>query len=162
MSAFLDYMKNGEVLLAYHIWGMAALVICAVCISMSNFLVVQDESTAVVAEAVESTTVPVYVPILVSFTMPTICSFFMLITKHVTNDLNMSSNDWTFGFFFAYSIVLQIGSIAYFCMQPDAWDSRAWIFGFFGSIINCLGQFFAMTAIATNAPIGPIVALLNT
>ena len=59
----------------------------------------------------------------------------------------------TKGFFF-------LASLVYFSINGINW--RLYVIGFFGSIIDCIGCFFANSAVATGFPVGPIFALCDT
>jgi len=52
-----------------------------------------------------------------------------------------------------------VGVISY---VKVGYDSKLWLFGFLGSIVNMFGGVFAISAFASGAPLGPIGALLGT
>ena len=95
--------------------------------------------------------------------MPTICAIFTLIEKYVVVKLGVSSSDWAFGHWFLMSAVMQAATVIYFKFYSfTVFDVSMWTLGSLGSLLNCIASSFVIAAFATLAPVGPILALLNT
>ena len=149
----MDWALNGNRLKAYHVVGMSAMMFCAILVSLSKLFVTAD------AEDIYS--VPMIVPVLMSFTMPIICAVFTFVGKHVTVTRGVAPNDWAFDYFFINSVVFMILGIQSFWANPGSFVFSLFWQGGIGSAFNCFGSFFAAAAIATDAPVGPILALFN-
>lgn len=103
--------------------------------------------------------IPIVVPVLVSFSMPLVCSTFGMFTKYVFSK-NINALDFNFGYFIVTKGFFFLASLVYFSINGTNW--RLYVIGFFGSIIDCMGCFFANSAVATGFPVGPIFALCDT
>jgi len=73
-----------------HIYGMAALVMCALLVSLSNLLPKDVDPTEVVPTAGElAETTPMYVAVLVSLIMPICCTFGVFLNRYVMVEVGM-------------------------------------------------------------------------
>jgi hypothetical protein len=99
-------------------------------------------------------------PIILSFSMPLVCSSFAMFQKYVFEVKKVPVNDYTFGYILIRQVIAFIGSIFFFTSNPLSW--RLYIIGAIGSILDVAGSIFANHAIASRAPVGPIFALTDT
>ena len=99
-------------------------------------------------------------PIILSFSMPLVCSSFAMFQKYVFEVKKVPVNDYTFGYILIRQLIVFIVSIFYFSANPLSW--RLYILGAIGSILDVAGSIFANHAIASRAPVGPIFALTDT
>ena len=150
-------------------FGMAAMILCAVLVSLSEVFFPpkvegedQDEpSTPGTTDEVDEK-VPVWVAILFSFLMPSVCAAFVIVIKHANETLNIAAKDFTIAYNFIYSLIFQIIGIYSFIQYEGSFEFKYFIQGFFGSLICLLGDLFALSCFQTGAPIGPSSALLGT
>jgi hypothetical protein len=103
---------------------------------------------------------PSFIPIVLSFSMPLVCSSFAMFQKYVFETKKIAASDYTFGYFLIRQAIFFLISLWYF--QNNKLDWGLYSYGFFGSIIDVLGCYFANCAIATRSPVGPIFALTDT
>ena len=96
-------------------------------------------------------TLPIYVAVLCSLAMPLAVTFIQAAQKYVTIHLELSSEDYTFGYFFLMGFFLQIISIIKFCTS-GGWSTRLWLFGTAGSFLNVLGGLVCVAAFSTGYP----------
>jgi drug/metabolite transporter (DMT)-like permease len=158
-SALMDWIIYGDVLKLHHWFGMILLVICAVLISLSSLVTEEDSIES--EDGKIKVLIPAYIPILMSFCMPIICTFHAAMQKYVTTDLGMSPSDFTYASFLLASICLLIASVVFFIIDEDLFTWKLWVLGFFASLTNVLGSYFATASFATGASVGPIVAMLD-
>jgi drug/metabolite transporter (DMT)-like permease len=153
LSSILDYCMYGTKLLNYQIGGLACMITAGALISLSN----------VFAEAPsdpDEDLLPIYIPVLVSCTMPIICSGFGVFTRWVFTRTTMASDDLTFGYFLVYKGLAVLYQPVYFSSNQIDW--KLYLFGSIGSCFDLLGCYFANAAIETGAPIGAVMALCDT
>lgn len=103
---------------------------------------------------------PIFMPIILSFSMPLVCSSFAMFQKYVFEVKKVPVNDYTFGYVLVRQLIAFIVSIFFFSSNPLSW--RLYIIGAIGSILDVAGSIFANHAIASRAPVGPIFALTDT
>ena len=63
---------------------------------------------------------------------------------------------------FVQSLVLQVGCVIKFTATSAVIDWNLWTIGSIGSLVSCLGQVFATSAIGTGKPAGPMSALFSS
>lgn len=137
---------------------MLALIICAVCVSLSNFAL-PKETSGIVEVRVDETTTPIYFAVLSSFCMPVSCACFAFMIKYVQKNLKLNPIDYTMGFWFIMSAVIQIAAIIYFTRNKGIFETRNWVSGSIGSIANLIGCKFIIRAYNSDgAPYGAIAA----
>ena len=149
----MDFFIHGTKLETYQIGGLVCMFAAAACISLSNLF------TAPVEQGGEYT-LPVIVPVLVSFTMPLICSIGGMWTKGVFIKTHINPTDFTVGYFFVMKTIATLISPIYFYYNPINW--RLYWVGFIGSFFDITGSVFANAAIGTGGPVGPIFALVDS
>lgn len=138
---------------------MAVMVVSAVIVSLSGVFITDagsdltEENTQIDEE---SKTWPIYVPILVSFSMPITCAFFILFIKRSMIKLKLDSNNWVFAYNLIFSIAFAIASIIKFVIDPSFFDIKFFIIGIIGSFFGNVGCLFSQSAIGSGAPLGPI------
>lgn len=86
-----------------HIYGMSALVLCAVCVSLSEVVSPPEADASVIGVKEEKT--PIWVAILASLLMPIVCTLYVVVIKHSNEKLNNASYDFTIGTWLVLSIV---------------------------------------------------------
>jgi len=136
----------------HHIIGIVCMLAAAACISLSP----SGKSSGQTIENL----LPIYIPVIISFSMPLICSTFGMFSKYALGTKRISPFDFSFGYFMVGKGFFFLASLIYFQIEPINW--RLYVIGFFGSIIDCLGCFLANCAVATGSPVGPIFALCDT
>lgn len=99
-------------------------------------------------------------PIILSFSMPLVCSSFAMFQKYVFEVKKVHVADYTFGYILVRQLISFIVSLFYFSSQQFSF--RLYIIGSIGSILDVAGSIFANYAIATRSPVGPIFALTDT
>lgn len=82
---------------------MSLVVICAILVSVSS-IIAGDQASNLDIPVEER--VPTYVPILIAFFMPFASTAIILLSKHVCADRGVSGNDWTFGYFLIFMLIL--------------------------------------------------------
>ena len=82
---------------------MSALVLCAICVSLSEVVSPSEEAASVIG--VKEEKVPIWVAILASLTMPIVCTFYVIVIKHSNEKLNNASYDFTIGTWLILSTV---------------------------------------------------------
>ena len=95
-----------------------------------------------------------------SFTVPVICSTFAVWSKFALKTKKIKPSDFTFGYFILAKGVFLIVSLIHFQSSPVDW--KLWLIGLIGSVMDCIGCFFANCAIATGNQVGPILALMDS
>jgi len=143
------------------IYGMSAIVVGAIFISLSEVITPKEADPTIVA-VVDENTVPVWYAIMVSFTMPIVCSLFIIPIKHVNDTLLLDSKDWSIAYWGLASLVFQIRGIVSFLQVENSFDWDLWFNGSIASLFNLLGCVFAIACFSTGAPIGPAAALIGT
>ena len=103
---------------------------------------------------------PIFMPIILSFSMPLVCSSFAMFQKYVFEVKKIPVAEYTFGYILVRQSISFIISLFYFTSNPISW--RLFIIGAIGSILDVAGSIFANHAIATRSPVGPIFALTDT
>lgn len=154
LTSLLEFCIYGSRLRAYHYVGLLAMFLAGSFISLSNLF----EEASVAADPVNP--VPIYVPVLVSMTLPVIFATFGMYTKFVFGTKKISAMDFTFGYFLIVKGIAFIVSIWYF--QSEPLDTIDYLLGFVGSILDLTGCFFANCAVSTGSPCGPIFALCDS
>ena len=99
-------------------------------------------------------------PIILSFSMPLVCSSFAMFQKYVFEVKKVHVADYTFGYILVRQLISFIVSLFYF--SSHQFSFRLYIIGSIGSILDVAGSIFANYAIATRSPVGPIFALTDT
>ena len=99
-------------------------------------------------------------PIILSFSMPLVCSSFAMFQKYVFEVKKVHVADYTFGYILVRQLISFIVSLFYF--SSHHFSFRLYIIGSIGSILDVAGSIFANYAIATRSPVGPIFALTDT
>ena len=102
---------------------------------------------------------PIFFPILLSFSISLICSSFAMFQKYVFEVKKIPVADYTFGYYLIRQSIAFVLSIFYFTSEPINW--KLYILGSVGSVIDVFGGVFANYAIATRSPVGPIFALTD-
>jgi drug/metabolite transporter (DMT)-like permease len=98
------------------ILGMLVIVFCVICISLSS--IGKNKSGPIVDEP----TLPVYVPILFSLTVPVVQAANIVVAKRVTTVLKVSGRDFTFAFYFVMALVFFSYSIHSFYINEGTFD----------------------------------------
>ena len=141
------------------LYGMTSLVLCAVCVSLSEvFESAPEQSTQVAQE--EKT--PMWVAVLCAFVMPVVCATMIVVIKHNNETLKNSAIDWTIYYWGIVALVYQICGIVAFTTDATDFDFSLFLQGLFGSLFNLAGCVFIISCFATGAPIGPACALVCT
>lgn len=153
LTAILEFLIYKTKIQTHHIIGIFCMLAAATCISLSQLF------THKVAVNSEAATIPIIIPVLVSFSMPLVCCNFGIFTRYVFSK-KITANDFSFGYFVVGKGFFFLASLVYFSIAGIDW--RLYIIGFFGSIVDCLGCFFCNSAVATGFPMGPIFALADT
>lgn len=157
-SALMDWIIYGVALKAHHWFGMFGLVLCAALISLSSMF---TENEIIREDGEVQILIPAYIPILMSFVMPTVCTFHAAMQKFVTTELHMLASDFTYASYLVSSILLLIASIFAFKADEELFTWKLWWMGFLASLTNVLGSYCATASFATGGPVGPIVAMLD-
>lgn len=129
------------------------MLIAGAFISLSNLF----EGSDLYADPINP--LPIYVPVLVSCILPIIFSFFGMFTKYVFGTKKIGSDDFTFGYFLIFKGIVFL--VSPFYMMTHEVDWNLYILGFFGSMMDLTGCYFANAAVATGKPCGPIFALCD-
>lgn len=103
---------------------------------------------------------PIYVPVLMSCTIPMIFSSFSIFTRYVFRVKKISATDYTFSYIMLTRGCCMLTSIFYFYKYGI--NTRDYTIGTLGSILEMLGCYFVNCAIATGQPVGPIFALCDS
>jgi len=111
--ALMERFGYGVGLKTFQILGVAAMIACAVCISLSELFKSKDTSSVVEVKLTEITT-SVHVAVLSSFYMPISCCFFAFIVKYADKNLRLSPYDFTSSYWFIMSLIVQISAVIYF------------------------------------------------
>lgn len=146
--------------------GMSALILCAVCVSLSEVISPADAQTssAIISgdSAEAGDKLPVWIAVLSSFAMPVICSMFIIVIKHANETLKLTARDFTIAYWAVMSLVFQIVGIVSFVQNEGSFKLYLFINGFLASFFNLVGCVFAISSFQTGAPIGPTSALIST
>ena len=157
LSSILDYCMYGTKLLNYQIGGLACMITAGALISLSHVFAEAPSSNE---SEEESDLLPIFLPVLVSCSMPIICSGFGVFTRWVFTKTTMASDDLTFGYFLVYKGLAVLVQPVYFSFNEIDWT--LYLFGSIGSCFDLLGCYFANAAIETGAPIGAVMALCDS
>jgi len=103
----------------------------------------------------------VWMAVIASFLMPVVCTFFVIVIKHVNETLNMDSRDFSTAYWGIASLAWQIAGFVAFAQDDFVFEWSKWINGFFASAFNLAGCLFAIACFSTGAPIGPASALIS-
>jgi drug/metabolite transporter (DMT)-like permease len=103
--AFLDFLFFSAVLKTSQLIGMLTILVCVVFISFST----KVEPAA----AIDGPKLPVYIPILFSFTVPIAQAAYIMVAKRVTMVLEVNPWDFTFGVYFVMASAFQIYGVIY-------------------------------------------------
>lgn len=144
------------------IYGMLLIVAMAILVSLSTLGEEKDPTKAVFVH--EDDRVPVWLAILVSFTMPCICTLFIVVIKHVNDTLRIASYDFTIAYWMVASAAyLIVGAIDWKSHHGETFSWSLWFDGTFGSLFNLLGCVFAISCFSVpGCSIGPATAVINT
>ena len=134
---------------------MLFIVSCVVCISLSSI------STGKSGPIVDEPTLPVYVPILFSLTVPIAQASGVLIAKRVTNVKKVSGRDFTFAFFLVYAYVFFSYAMYSFSLNEGTFDWHYFKLGFIGSTCMITGICLVNLAVSTGKAAGPCLALVS-
>lgn len=154
LSSVMDYFIYGTQLKMYHIVGIICMLLAGSCISLSNLFEGSDDY----ADPVDP--LPIYVPVLFSCLLPVIFSCFGMFTKYVFGVKKIAPDDFTFAYFLIFKGSVFVLSPIYFMNNDIDWS--LYIMGFFGSMLDVSGCYFANAAVATGNPVGPIFALCDS
>ena len=158
--AVMERCSYGVSLKCFQVLGMLALVICAICVSLSELFSPKDETTEEAVEIIEITT-PVHVAVLASFCMPISCCFFAFLVKYADKSLKLSAYDFTVAYWFLMSLIVQIVAIVYF--KHEGFILKDWVRGSLASIFNMMGCGCLVLAFNSDgAPYGTITAVTQT
>lgn len=119
---FLEWLFYKQKFNFNQIWGMLALVLCAVIVSLSEVLLPQEEEEVVVStsqggamvfpnEKPTEKKLPIYAAILFSLIMPSVCTLFVVVVKYVDNTLKLRSTDFTIAYWGFMSLAFQIAGL---------------------------------------------------
>ena len=153
-AGVLEFLFYKTRLQTHHIVGIICMLCAASLISLSQLFRQQHSDSAV------QYTVPIIVPVMVSFSMPVVCSSFSMFTKYSCGIKGITAYDYTFGYCIVAKGFFFIASLIHFTYEP--FYVKLYLIGCLGSIIDILGAFFCNCAIATGAPAGPILALCDS
>ncbi len=154
-AGVLEFLFFKTRLETHHILGIICMFCAASLISLSQLFRNSHSNDSSVEY-----TVPIIVPVMVSFSMPVVCSSFSMFTKFACGIKGISGQDYTFGYCIVAKGFFFIGSLFHFANQP--FHLNFYLIGMLGSILDILGAFFCNCAIATGAPAGPILALCDS
>lgn len=70
--------------------------------------------------------------------------------------------NWTFGYWFVFSVALLIPSVVYFCLFPQEFYIGYFWKGALGGMFTTVGCVFAGLAIASGAALGPMQSILSS
>ena len=79
------------------LYGMTALVACAILISLSEVINPEVEEGSQIAQK-DDNRQPVWAAVLCSFCMPVVCSLFIIPIKHSSDTLGIASYDFTISY----------------------------------------------------------------
>lgn len=88
-----------------HIYGMSALVLCAVCVSLSEVVSPSEEEVVASVIGVKEDKVPIWVAIIAALPMPLSVTLFLIVVKHSNETLKNASFDFTIGTWLVLSLV---------------------------------------------------------
>jgi hypothetical protein len=138
---------------------MSLMMITAIIISLSNLLPSTETN---VEEAEMDSSIPIFVPLIIATTMPVISAFFSLFGRYMQVTMKMDPRNWSLGYNLLYAFTFLVAGIVHFSMYPEEFVfDFAWK-GSIGSLVNTCGSMAAGAALGTGAPIGPMIALMNT
>ena len=123
-------------------------------ISLSNLY----ESAALQADP--DNPLPIYVPVLMSCTIPMIFSSFSIFTRYVFRVKKINATDYTFSYIMLMRGCCSLTTVFYFYMNGI--NLKDYSVGTLGSVLEMLGCYFVNCAIATGQPVGPIFALCDS
>lgn len=152
LTAILEFLIYKTKIQLHSVIGILCMLVAATSISLSQ-LFMHETDPSRVGE------IPILIPILVSFSMPLVCSNFGMFTKYVYKR-GINANDFTFGYLLMAKGFFFLASLVFYARNGIDW--QMFVIGFFGSIIDGMGCFFANRAISTGSPVGPIFALVDT
>lgn len=143
-------------------YGMLALMLCAIFVSLSEVISPKDETVSVGGVIVEEQhAVPIWLAVLGSFGMPIICTLFVIVIKQANDTLKIAPYDFTMSYWLVFSIVFQLVGVLSFTKNEGSFDVWLWFNGTMASLLNMLGCMFAICCFGTGAPIGPASALIG-
>ena len=162
LAALLDLFCYKVPMKSFHIVGMIAMGICACLIALTGGPEAVAETTDTINTVKEAAKnlLPAYIPLLVAPIMPIVCTGQVAAQKEATR-AGMSPLDFTFGSYLVFGVICQTIAFIYYAMNPGFFSWWYWLLGTLSSIFNLMGCLYATKSIATNAPICPIVALIN-
>jgi drug/metabolite transporter (DMT)-like permease len=111
-AAISDKIIYSVSLEAFHVVGIFFMVVCGVCVGISDIIVpkeiiiVNEPGHIEPMEEEFIPTLPVYVAVLCSLAMPLAVTFLQVAQKYATIHLGLSSEDYTFGYFFVMGFCL--------------------------------------------------------
>lgn len=130
--AFLEWVVKRTPLRMHHIVGMTLMLLGAVTTSLSQVLIStpttnlasnlganSEEFKQEVSQGEVNELLPIYVPILISFSLPITFSLFIYYIVYSITTLRVFSMSWTFAYYLIFSSVLGIASIVKFSTDPD-------------------------------------------
>lgn len=87
-------------------YGMLALMLCAICVSLSEVINPKEETAPVGGIVVEEPhEVPIWLAVLGSFGMPIICTLFVIVIKQANDTLKIAPYDFTMSYWLVQAIV---------------------------------------------------------
>ena len=89
---------------------------------------------------------PIYVPLLVSLTMPIMCTFVALWNRYVLVNQRVSPFVYNFAYNILYAGAATIAGIVHFSLNPSSFEISLFIVGFSGSLLNTVGTLFSNAA----------------
>lgn len=125
--AIADFIIFGMSLKPSQLLGMLVIVTCVVCISLSS-IGKHQESTKM-----DEPTLPVYVPVLFSLTVPVVQAANIVVAKRVTTIMKVNGRDFTFAFYFFMASVFFFYSVHSFYLNEGTFDWHYFKLGFIGS-----------------------------
>jgi drug/metabolite transporter (DMT)-like permease len=105
-------------------------------------------------------TLPTYVPILVSMTVPVFFSANVMVAKVATTVYKANARDFTFGYQLLLCVVYFTISMTYFYLNPGFFSMRDFVRGLIGSSGQILGILCLNLALGTGHAGGPILAIV--
>jgi hypothetical protein len=129
---------------------MSTLVICAVLISLSQFVTEEEEHTT-------SVPLPYYIPVLAAFIMPAYSAPISMLNKYAVNTRKFDVSDFSMSYIMGANLILFVCSMIYF--HENGFQLTLYILGFIGGIFEAVGCTCLCNAYV-RGPVGPCTALI--
>jgi hypothetical protein len=103
----------------------------------------------------------VYVPVLFSFCMPLTLSLLQVVLKTVVVVKKVDAKEFSFAYYGFIATSFFIAGLVSFYRNKGSFSIHYWLIGLVGSFCQVFGVFFAISGVATGAPLGPQSAVIN-